>query len=670
MKFAIKLVLSCLLLGARTLHAALSVTVSPPMITNDYVGTITLSISNLSSTGAKVRVDRFLDVNGNGVVDGNEWSGQSFYVTDGQLPVIGGIRNSNVPGDDDSLANQSIQTHVPYPNVNLTLDHIAGQYIYRVTDLGNSQTATALLRIEQAVLPQGVSGQVFAQGGAPLGNAPVVVTSQNGNNGFGTVSDSGGHFTIYAPPGNYGLICVYAGQIAIGNGGVTIGSGDFATNYVTNVDTDGTTISGQVTDSVSAEGLPGIAVQAQTTNGLFVYIATGPNGDYTLAVNTNNWSVKLSEGEGTILGYCRGPVTKLNADASSGSVSGQDFQLIKGNALVYGSVMTTQTNPVPGVTMQASDTNNVVFDSEGLTDKNGNYSEAIVAGGDDTGIDGSDLTGYLSPSLAFFTVNAGSAVQKNFVLQPVSAFLIGRVQDNLGNPIGNLNLYADPTNDPSGSLDQNFQSAADGTFSEGVGPGAWNLAVECNTANSDSLISPQLTFTVTNGESLSNIVLVAQRATASIYGRVTDMSNNPLAFVTMFANATLNGTNYVSGCDNTDSNGNYSMLAFPAEWTVGGNFPGMANQNMDVSGAGTSNLLNFVVSPQSSPVTLSHPFLSGGQIQFQILGNTNQNYRVDVSSNLLSNGWTPVSTNLGSSMFTNAVAISNKARFYRAVAVP
>jgi hypothetical protein len=669
MKSATKLVLICLLFGARTLHAALSVTVSPTTITNNYVGTITLSIANLSSAGAKVRVDRFLDVNSNGVVDGNEWAGQSFYVTDGQLPIIGGIRNSNVPGDDDGLPNESIQTHVPYPNVNQTLDHLAGQYIYRVTELDNSATATALLQIAQSVQPQGVTGQVFAAGGTPLGNAPVVVTPQTGNNGYGTVSDSSGHFTVYAPPGDYGLICVYAGQIANGNVGVAIDSGVFATENLTNFAPDGTTITGQVTDSETAAGLPGIAVQASTTNGLFVYIATGPNGDYTLSVNTNNWMVKLSDGEGTILGYCRGPVTKLTADASSGSVSGLNFQLIKGNALVYGTVTTTQTNPVPSVTMQASDTNNVIFDSAGLTDNNGNYSEAIVAGGDDAGPDGSDLTGYVSPSLAFFTVSSGQAIEANFVLQPISAFLSGVVQDNNGSPLGNLQLIADPTNDPTGALNQNFQSAPDGSFSVGVGPGGWNLFVECNTANSADLISQQLTVSVTNGENLSGLVLVAQHATGTIYGKVTDSSGDPLTPVNMFANATVGGAFYVSGCDNTDSNGNYSILSFPADWTVGGSYPGMINQNVNVIGS-SSNLLNFVVSSQSSAPTLSHPVLSGGQIEFQILGNTNQNYRIDVSSNLLSNGWTPVATNLGSSMFTNAVAISNKARFYRAVAVP
>jgi hypothetical protein len=668
MRIAIKLILACLLLGAWTLRAAPSITVSPTVITNNYVGTILLSISNLSSAGVTVRVDRFLDVNSNGVVDGNEWAGQSFYVTDGQVPLVEGVRNSNVPGDDDGLTNKTIQSHVPYPGVNLTLEHVSGQYIYRVTDLGNGQTASALLGIAQLVLPQGVTGQVFAGGGAPLGNAPVVVGPQNGNDGFGAISDSHGNFAIYAPPGDYQLMCVYPGQVATGGAGFDITSNNFTSENMTNVASDGTTISGQVTDSVTAAGLPGIAIQAQTTNGQFVYIATGPNGDYTLSVNTNKWTVKMSQGEGTMLGYCRGEMDKISANTSSGSVSGVNFQLIKGNALVYGTVTTPQSNAVPSVIMQANDTNNSVFDSEGLTDANGNYSAALVAGGDVVEASSSDLIGYTSSSADFFTISNGQALQENFVLQPVTASLSGVVKDNLGNPLGNIELIADPTNDPTGALNENFESAPDGSFSIGVGGGGWNLFVECNTANSSNLISQYLAVNVTNGENLSGLVLLAQHATATIYGKVTDSSGSPLSSVNMFANATVDGANYVSGCDNTDTNGNYSILAFPGEWSVGGGYPGMLNQNVTVSGT-SSVMLNFIVSSQSGPPSLGQPVLSDGQFRFQVIGNNGQNYRIDVSTSLLTNRWTPVSTNIGSFQFTDAVG-TNRSRFYRAVAVP
>jgi hypothetical protein len=669
MRFCVQPLLAGLLFGAWTLHAApLSITVSPTTITNDYVGTIQLSISNLSSAGVTVRVDRILDVNSNGIVDPGEWAGQSFYVTDGQAAVFGGIRNSNEPGDDDGLANQIIQSQVPYPGVNLTIAHISGQYIYRVTDLGNGQSATAIMGIAQQVLTQGVTGQVFSAGGTPLANAPVVLAQQNGDDGFGAVSGSDGHFAIYATSGDYEVLTVYPGQLANAGAGLTINANAFALDDQTNVATDGTTISGQVTDSVSGTGLPGILLMAQTSSGLAVVASTSTNGDYTLLVNSNKWTVQLSDGEGTILGYCRESVHKISANATSGSVSNIDFQLIKGNALVYGNVMTTQSNVVPSVIIDASDTNNDVFDSEGITDANGNYCAVVVAGGDSAEPDNSSLTGFISPQNAFFNVSSGQAVRENFVLQPVTAYLSGVVQDNFGSPIGNISIVLDPAGDTNGSLSENIQSGSNGSFSAPVDAGTWTLALECNTAESNSLISEQLTVNVSSGVSVSNLVLVAQHATASISGRVTDSSGNPVASVNIFANATVGTTNYVGGCVTTDSNGNYSTLVFPAEWTVGGSYPGMTNENVTVSG--TNNVtLNFAISPQSGAPSLSQPVLSGGQLQFQVIGNNGQEYRIDTTGHL-PNGWAPVATNYGSFQFNTAVTNTTKSQFYRAVAVP
>jgi hypothetical protein len=667
MKIAIQHLLAGLLLAASAVRAApLSITVSPTTITNNYVGTIQLSISNLSSAGVTVRVDRFLDVNSNGIVDANKWAGQAFYVTDGQEPIIGGVRNSNVPGDDDGLANQSILTHVPYPSGDMTVDHISGQYIYRVTDLGNGQTATAIMGIAQQVLSQGVKGQVFTGSGTPLANVAVVVSQQTGNDGFGTVSDSSGNFTIYAPPEEYQILTVASGQVA--NPGVlAINSNSFASFDLTNSATDGTTISGTVTDSSSGAGLPGIAIQAQNNPGQFVYVTTGTNGAFNLLVNSNKWTLKLSGSEGSIIGYCRGSANKISVNTSSGSVSNVNFQMIKGNALVYGNVMTTQSNPVVSLEMDASDTNNSLFDSKGITDANGNYSVALVAGGDEVGPDNSSLTGFISPQNVFFTINSGQAVQENFVLQPVSAYISGIVEDNFGSPLGNTQLYVDPTNDQTGSLSEYFQSAPDGTFSVGVGAGVWNLTLSCGTGDSNNLIGEILTISVANGASVSNVVLVAQHPTATIYGKVTDSSGSPLTGVNMFAGANVGGTNYNTGCVNTDSNGNYSLPVFPAEWSVGGNYQGMTNATVTVTGT-NSVMLNFVVSSQPAGPSLGQPFVSGGQVQFQVTGNNFQGYAIEAATNL-NGGWQPIYTNYGSFSFTNAIS-TNRWRFYRAVAVP
>src|SRR5208337_1044920 len=94
------------LLLCPTLHAAVTFTVTPTVVSNTYNGVIKLQVKGLT-TGETVVVQEFMDLNGNGVIDAGDWLVQQFQLTDGQAGmVIGGIVNSNVPGDTDSTAGQ------------------------------------------------------------------------------------------------------------------------------------------------------------------------------------------------------------------------------------------------------------------------------------------------------------------------------------------------------------------------------------------------------------------------------------------------------------------------------------------------------------------------------------------------------------------------------------
>src|SRR5258708_6346638 len=100
--------LLALLVGlTQTVYAAV-LTVTPAAVSNTYSGTITLSVTGLTNTET-VLVQKFLDVNTNGVIDGGDILWQQFTLTDGQPGMaIGGVTNINVPGDTDGTANGSI----------------------------------------------------------------------------------------------------------------------------------------------------------------------------------------------------------------------------------------------------------------------------------------------------------------------------------------------------------------------------------------------------------------------------------------------------------------------------------------------------------------------------------------------------------------------------------
>jgi hypothetical protein len=222
---------TCCWAALGSLHAQTpTLNITPPSITNDYVGKIVLTISNITS-GQKVIVQKYLDVNGNGIIDGQDSLVQSFGVTDGKVPLIGGVRNISVPGDEDGATNGQVRVELNYPRLNQTLDHIAGHYLFQVVDPnGVFSPIVAPFSIMQKAYPQGVNGQAVAAGtGLPLTNAVVVLVQPNGDNGAGTVADANGNFSISNSPGNFAVVAFRSGCVADqSSAGVGIASNSFA----------------------------------------------------------------------------------------------------------------------------------------------------------------------------------------------------------------------------------------------------------------------------------------------------------------------------------------------------------------------------------------------------------------------------------------------------------
>lgn len=78
------------LVSAPVLLQAATLTLSPSVVSNDFAGTISLTITGLAG-GATVLVEKYTDANHNGVIDPGEPLMQSFTVQDGQLPRLGGV---------------------------------------------------------------------------------------------------------------------------------------------------------------------------------------------------------------------------------------------------------------------------------------------------------------------------------------------------------------------------------------------------------------------------------------------------------------------------------------------------------------------------------------------------------------------------------------------------
>jgi hypothetical protein len=159
--------------------------------------------------------------------------------------------------------------------------------------------ASATLLVTNASLPQSVSGTVYSNGVAGLPHAMVVALSQPNNNYAGAaMADSNGHYYLTLPAGRYGLLGLFPGYYVDQTlaGQVTLTNGVQATNDLTATNGfGGPVIAGRVYDATTTtNALGGVMLQASQSGGrLFAIGFTDTNGNFSIPVTSNNWSLKL-----------------------------------------------------------------------------------------------------------------------------------------------------------------------------------------------------------------------------------------------------------------------------------------------------------------------------------------------------------------------------------------
>ena len=106
-----------------------------------------------------------------------------------------------------------------------------------------------------------------------------------------TPTDADGNYTLYCPPGDYSLLPFAPGRLAdLSQNMVTVVSNQFTTKDL--AVTDGTfTLSGRLRDQARGDGIPGLVVLAQSSDGFFSIGFSDMQGDYSLGVVPGEWEV-------------------------------------------------------------------------------------------------------------------------------------------------------------------------------------------------------------------------------------------------------------------------------------------------------------------------------------------------------------------------------------------
>jgi len=475
-------------------RAAVSFTVTPSVVSNTYAGPITLNITGLTN-GETVKVQTYLDLNSNGVVDPGEPLIDAFNLTDGGASIIGGITNISVPYDSNA-ATGAITASLSFAP---TIENIVGQKIYRVISnpSGAFAPVTATFDVTNAALNQSVSGIVYSNGVTPVPNAVVVALEEPNQNYVGsTIADSSGHYFLALNPGTYVLTPALPGFYTDQNllPEVTLTNGMSATNNL--VVTNGTVaISGQIYDAGNSNALGGVFLQFESGS-LFAVGFTDTNGDYTAEVTSNNWKIVINPERLSRRGYVTLQGNSLKVNATLGNVANADIGLYKGNALFYGQ-LTINNVPVPNMTIECND-QNAILHGKSYTDANGDYADVAL---EDTNVLGTnDFAWYCSPNINdSITADAyadyifdqaenivltnGQASLQNFIGLPVTTTISGHLLNNQGVPVSNVGVGGSATIGTNQFVTAFLDTDSNGFYSVGAVNGQWYVNANSGSGN-------------------------------------------------------------------------------------------------------------------------------------------------------------------------------------------
>lgn len=506
--------------------AAVSVGITPSIISNTYSAPITLQIKGLTA-GDTVVVQKFIDANTNGVLDSRDPLWQQFSLTDGQATVIGGVTNFNVPGDTDNVSGQITAQLYLQNDFSQTL---VGKYLFVVSSpAGHFTPLTNSFSITNFGFAQKFTGKVMNNGtNVPYASVLLFQPSSGGGGGGGgmnpqggAVADLSGDYTIKAPPGTYALVPLSFNFVSsVGSApNFTLSSGQtLVTNLSNSFITATQSISGKLVDANNSSlGIPGVLMALESSNSFLAVSSTDTNGNFNVPVVADQWKVQPSEQSLDTHGYLASQ-NKLNVSTASGSVSGLSIALPKATALFYGTVKDNSGNPLTHVQLYSSDQVTGNYQDNGVyTDPNGNYVALALAGTWRIGVSSDSnpaFANYIFSQGTQTNVSAGQAIQNNFTAIVATNQITGNVQFN-GNPVSSVQEFAYAT--INGTF---YQAQADtdssGNYALNVPNGAWSVNVNCQGGNNslDSILGSgnyqcpsTQSVNITNNNGVANFIV-------------------------------------------------------------------------------------------------------------------------------------------------------------------
>jgi hypothetical protein len=489
-------------------HAATSAVVTftnfPNTVSNTYNGLITLQINGLTNGVTNVLVQKFLDVNTNGVIDGNDLLVQQFPLIEGQArQFTNGATTVTVtnfmPGDAGSVPGQ-ITDPMNFQDGDFAQNFV-GRYIYRVSSPSGQFTAvTNYLVVTNTFFTTLITGTV--ENATSLSNVPnalVLLFSPQTttlNMVAGAVANNSGGFNLRVPAGTYFMTAAksnYVYNLTSSEVSVVTNTTNFLSSPLA-LTPASTNITGRVDNSTNSTiGVPGLSGLALSTNGYLSFYFTDTNGNFKAPILfSNEWVAPVNNFGATFDGYLT--LETNQAFIETNKVKVLTNALTKATAIFYGVITNNSGASMPGVYINAGDT--AGHASQAMTDAHGNYVLNALGGtnlwvvtipppASNPGLTNGSGSYVFSPANALTNINSGQAIQLNFAMASAFNTISGSVEDIDGNPISGVSVEVTGTlgTNVNGGTYQAFTAQTDssGGYSVNVASGNWTVSLSTNS---------------------------------------------------------------------------------------------------------------------------------------------------------------------------------------------
>ncbi len=454
--------------------------------------------ADCAQPGNRVTAEIYLDMNDNGLVDGEELLVQFAYLNDG-IPSLKNEQGEKIPGDDDAQINGLLSHFLEILEEDYSFSTIPMQFVIRLTDQDRSAAQAVLRVLPPPVQRPYIGGTVTDAGSAaPLDSMAVVAYETTTDDYRATISDGAGRYLLnveagqwrvftrdlrnYYAPADSQTISVAAQDSAVA---------DFALSpypaYIT----------GKV-DSSGSSPVPGVMVAA-VEESFDTWVGwTRADGHYRIGVTPGTYDIYPLF---LPAGYASNPPRHLNVVVNSGDViEGKNFVLGRPTSHIEGQVTYQAGGGAGGVTINAFSVAGYNYTT--YTDEDGHYSLAVLAA---SYMISAELEGYqvTAPVTGFYfsvTVQLNQTVTgKDFVIAPTGggpASISGTVTYQAGGQPAE-GVYAVIYNDQ-----ENSSLGWDFTETDGVGyyqfgdiiDGSWLIGVYQPGYESDPLLRQATVF--------------------------------------------------------------------------------------------------------------------------------------------------------------------------------